>query len=91
MFYTNTRSPVNRLFAYPPNLVTYVQLAKVGTLLLLLVPGCAGLGDWLGSTLALLLGKDEEGEETWSRRGKAVLGLVGFGGWIGASWGILKP
>jgi hypothetical protein len=59
--------------------------------LLLLIPGCAGLGDWFGSTLALLLGKDEEEEETWSRRGKAVLGLVGFGGWIGASWGILKP
>ena len=67
-----------------------MQLVKIGTLLLLLVPGCAGLGDWLGSTLALLLGKDEE-EETWSRRGKAVLGLVGFGGWLGASWGILNP
>jgi hypothetical protein len=90
MFYTNRRSPVNRSFAYPQNSVTYVQLAKIGTLLLLLVPGCAGLGDWLGGMLALLLGKGTEEEETWSKRGKAVLGLVGFGGWIGASWGILS-
>ena len=70
--------------------MTFLQLLKIGTLLLLLVPGCAGLGDWLGSALALLLGKDEEEGEQWSRRGKAVLGLVGFGGWLGASWGILK-
>ena len=70
--------------------MTFLQLLKIGTLLLLLVPGCAGLGDWLGSALALLLGKDEEEGEQWPRRGKAVLGLVGFGGWLGASWGILK-
>jgi len=70
--------------------MTFLQLLKIGTLLLLLVPGCAGLGDWLGSALAFLLGKDEEEGEQWSRRGKAVLGLVGFGGWLGASWGILK-
>ena len=71
--------------------MTFIQLVKIGALLLVLVPGCAGLGDWIGGTLALLLERDEEEAGLWARRGKAMLGLVGFGGWLGASWGILNP